>query len=140
VRISRLNTRVPGGSGVGERSSRLVASTPPGVVACRCPCFCVARSARVDDVAGVAALSLSVRIKDLLPDQHSALVGRLSHRAAYMNRHFRALCAVVIPGATLLAYAKCRAFGLLHGRLLNEHLHLSVQVLHLRRRGSGHGP
>jgi hypothetical protein len=68
VRISRLNTRVPGGSGVGERSSRLVASTPPGVVACRCPCFCVARSARVDDVAGVAALSLSVRIKDLLPD------------------------------------------------------------------------
>jgi hypothetical protein len=44
------------------------------------------------------------------------------------------------PGAALLAYAGCRALGLLNGRLLNESLRLVVQVLRLGRRGSGHGP
>jgi hypothetical protein len=107
------------------------------VVAYRRPCFRVARSACVDDVAGVAVLSLSARIKDLLPDWRSA---SLAAYAAYVNGRFRALRAAVILRAALLAYAGRRAFGLLHGRLLDERLRLAVQVLCLGRRGSGHCP
>jgi hypothetical protein len=44
----------------------VVTSNPPGVVACCHPCLRIARSADVDDVAGVTVLSLSVCIKDPL--------------------------------------------------------------------------
>jgi hypothetical protein len=47
------------------------------------------------------------------------------------------LRSAVIPRAALLANAGCRAFGLLHGRLLNECLRLTVQVLHLGIEGAG---
>jgi hypothetical protein len=54
---------------------------PPGVVAHRYPCLCVARSVGVDDIAGVTVLIPPARIKDPLPDWRSALVGRLPRRA-----------------------------------------------------------
>jgi hypothetical protein len=82
--------------------------------------FRVARSASIDDVAGITVLSLSARIKDPLRDRRSALVGRLPNRAACMNGRFRTWHTAVIPCAALLAYVGHRAFGLLHGRLLDE--------------------
>jgi hypothetical protein len=39
-----------------------------------------------------------------------------------------ALGTAVIPRAALMTYAGRRAFGLLHGRLLDERLRLAVQV------------
>jgi hypothetical protein len=89
---------------------------------------------------GVAVLGLPAHVKDLLPNRRSALVGRLPHRATYVNGRFLALGTAVIPHAALLAYAGHQAFGLLHGRLLNEHLCLAVQVSRLGRRGCRHGP
>jgi hypothetical protein len=41
--------------------------------------------------------------------------------------------ATVVPRAALLANAGRQAFGLLHGRLLDERLCLAVQVLCLGR-------
>jgi hypothetical protein len=117
----------------------VVAPTPSRVAAYRRPCL-RARSAGVDDVACVTVLGLSARIKDSLPDRRSTLVGWLSRRAACVNGRFRAFCATVIPRTALLVNARRRAFGLLHGRLLGEHLRLAVQLLCLRCRGSGHGP
>jgi hypothetical protein len=107
------------------------------VVACRHPCFLVALSVSVDDVAGIAVLGLPTRIKDPLPDRHSALVGWSPRRATRMDGCLLALGTAVVSCTTLLAYAGCRAFGLLHDRLLDESLHLTVQVLRL---GRGHGP
>jgi hypothetical protein len=60
-------------------------------------------------------------------------VGGLLCRAARVYRCFGALRAPVVPRAPLLADAGRRALGLLHGRLLNERLHLAVQVLRLGR-------
>jgi hypothetical protein len=65
---------------------------------------------------------------------------RLRRRAACVNGRFWALRGAVIPCVALLAYAECRAFGLLHGRLFDERLRLAVQVLCLGRRGGEHGP
>jgi hypothetical protein len=48
-------------------------------------------------------------------------------------RWFGALRAAVVPRAPLLADAGCRAFSLLNGRLLDERLHLAVQVPRLGR-------
>jgi hypothetical protein len=110
------------------------------VVTYRRPRFYVARSTSVDDVTGVAVLSLSVRIKDPLPDRRSALVGRLPNRTAYVNERFRAWRTTVVPRGSLLVYAGRRAFDLLHGHLLDERLHLTVQVPRLGHRESGHGP
>jgi hypothetical protein len=76
----------------------------------------------------VAVLSLPVRVKDPLPDRRPALVGVLPRRATRVNSHLRALRAPVVPRAPLLADAGRRAFGLLHGCLLDEHLRLAVQV------------
>jgi hypothetical protein len=106
---------------------------PIGVVACCRLCLCVAHSAGVDDAAGVAVLSLSARIKNLFPDRRSTLVGWLPCCAICMNGCLLALRAAVISRATLLAYAGCRAFVLLHGHLLDERLRLVVQVLCLGR-------
>jgi hypothetical protein len=117
----------------------IVASAPPGVVAYYRPRLCVAHSASVDDIAGVAVLSLSARIKDPLPDRRSALVGRLPHRAACVNGHFWALSTAVVPCTALLAYAGHQAFSPLHGCLLDKRLRLAVQVSRLGRRGRGHG-
>jgi hypothetical protein len=89
---------------------------------------------------GIAVLVLPARIKDPLPDQRSALVGRLPHRAACVDGRLLALGAAVILRAALLAYAGCRAFGHLHGRLLDESLRLAVQVSRFGRRGRGPGP
>jgi hypothetical protein len=140
VLISRLNTRGP--RGFRRRRAVLaavVAHAPPGVVAhCR-TCLCVACSAGVDDVAGVAVQILSARIKDPLPDRHSALVGWLPCRAICVDRCLLALSTVIVPRAALMAYAGRRAFGLLHGRLLDERLRLAVQVSCLRRRRCGYG-
>jgi hypothetical protein len=97
----------------------VITSSPPGLVACCHRCLCIARLAGVDNVAGIAVLSLSACIKDPLPDWRSARVGRLCHRASCVNRCFWALRAAVIPRAALLAYARRRAFGLLHGRLMS---------------------
>jgi hypothetical protein len=63
----------------------VIALVSPWVVAHHRPRLCVARSAGVDDVAGVAVLGLSARVKDSLPDRRSPLVGRFSRRAACMN-------------------------------------------------------
>jgi hypothetical protein len=74
----------------------------------------------------VAVLGLSARIKDSLPDRRSTLIDRLSRRAACVDRRFRVLHAAIIPRAALLSNARCRAFGPLHGRLLDERLCLAV--------------
>jgi hypothetical protein len=84
--------------------------------------------AGVDDVAGVTVLGLSARIKDLLLDRSSTLVGRVCHRAACVNGRFQALRAAVIPHTTLLANAGRQAFSLVQGHLLDERLRLAVQV------------
>jgi hypothetical protein len=118
----------------------VVAPAPPWVVAYHRPRLCVARSAGVDDVAGIAVLGLSARVKDSLPDRRSTLVGRLFCRAVFMDRRLPALSVVVIPCTAWLAHAGHRAFGLLNGRLLDERLRLAVQVPGLGRRWSGHGP
>jgi hypothetical protein len=81
----------------------IIASTPPGVVAHRRPRFRVACSVSVDEVAGVAVLSLCARIKDPLPDRRLALVGRLPNRSACVNGRFRAWRTAVVPHTTLLA-------------------------------------
>jgi hypothetical protein len=94
----------------------IVAPAPPGVIAYRRSFLRIARSAGVDDVAGVVVLGLPARVKDSLPDRCSTLVGRLSRRTACMNGRFWALRSAVIPRAALLANAGRRAFGLLHGR------------------------
>jgi hypothetical protein len=96
------------------------------VVACRRPCLCVARLPGVDDVASVAVLGLPARVKDPLLGQHSTLVGRLSRRAARVNRRLGVVHAPVVPRASLLADARRRALSLLHDRLLNERLRLAV--------------
>jgi hypothetical protein len=93
----------------------------------------------VDDIAGIAVLGLPACVKDPLPDRRFALVGRLPHRATCVNGRFWALGTAVVPRAALLAYARLRAFSLLHDRLLNERLRLTVQVSRLGRRGRGHG-
>jgi hypothetical protein len=111
----------------------VVAPAPSRVVAYHHPRLRVARSAGVDDVARVAVLGLFARIKDSLPDRRSTLVGRLSCRAACVNGRFWGLRATAIPRAALLANARRRAFGPLHGRLVDERLRLG-------RRGSWHGP
>jgi hypothetical protein len=96
------------------------------VVACHCSCFRVTISTSVDDIAGVAVLGLPARIKDPLPDRHSTLVGWLTRLAASVDGRLFALGATVVPRTALLAYAGCRAFGLLHGRLLDESLLLTL--------------
>jgi hypothetical protein len=68
-----------------------------------------------------------VCVKDSLPEQRSALVGwRPPHRSVCLDGCLLALGAVVVPCAALMAYAGRRAFGLLHGRLLDERLRLAV--------------
>jgi hypothetical protein len=118
----------------------VVAPAPPGMVSCRHPCLCVACTEGVDDVAGVAILSLSARVKDPLPGWRSSLVGWLPRYAVCVDGCLLALSIVVVPRAAWLAHARCRAFGLLNGRLLDELLRLTVQVPSLGRRGCGHGP
>jgi hypothetical protein len=110
------------------------------VVACRRPCLCVARPPGVDDIASVAVLGLSSRAKDSLLDWRLALVGGLPRHTTIVNGRLRALRAPIIAHATLMANARCRAFGLLHSRLLDERLRVVVQVPRLERRWSGHGP
>jgi hypothetical protein len=110
------------------------------VVARRRLCLRIAPSASIDDVAGVAVLGLPASIKDPLPGRRSALVGWLPRRATCVNGRLLALGTAVVPRIALLAYAGCRAFGLLHDRLLDECPCLMVQVSCLGRRGCGHGP
>jgi hypothetical protein len=62
--------------------SAVIAPTPPGVVARRRLCLCVARSPGVDDVASVTVLGLPARVKDLLPDRCAPCVGGPFRRAA----------------------------------------------------------
>jgi hypothetical protein len=78
-------------------------------------------------------LGLLARVKDPLPDRRAPWVGGPFRRAARMYRCFGALRAPVVPRAPLLADAGRRAFGLLNGHLLDERLHLVVQVSCLRR-------
>jgi hypothetical protein len=118
----------------------VVAPAPPRVVAHHRPCLRVARSTCVDDVASVAVLSLSARVKDPLPDRCSALVSWSPHRSVCLDGCLLALGAVVVPRAALMAYVGCRAFGLLYDSLLDERLRLAVQVSCLGRRRFGHGP
>jgi hypothetical protein len=96
-------------------------------------CLRVARSVSVDDVVGVAVLSLSVRVKDPLPDRRSALVSWSPHRSVCLDECLLALSIAVVPRAALMAYAGCRAFGLLYGHLLDECRRLAVQVSRLGR-------
>jgi hypothetical protein len=46
--------------------SSVIAPTPSGVVACRCPCLRVAHLPDVDDVASVTIVDLPARVKDPL--------------------------------------------------------------------------
>jgi hypothetical protein len=96
------------------------------VVACCRSCFHIALSVSVDDIAGGAVLGLPACIKDPLPDRRSALVSWLPRCAARVDRRLLALGAAVILRTALLVYARCRAFGMLHGRLLDEGLRLAV--------------
>jgi hypothetical protein len=98
------------------------------VIAHRCLCLRVTLPAGVYDVAGVTILGLPACVKDPLPDRCSALVGWLPCCAARVDERLLALSAAVAPHTTLLAYAVCRAFSMLHGRLLDEGLHLAVQL------------
>jgi hypothetical protein len=81
MRISWLNTRVPG----GLRHQRavllaVIAPIPSGVVACRCPCLRVSRPPGVDDVTSVTILGLPAHVKDPLLDWRAPLVGGLPCR------------------------------------------------------------
>jgi hypothetical protein len=75
----------------------VVAPASPGVVSHRRPCFRVAFSVGVDDVKSVAVLSLSTRVKDLLPDRRSALVGWSPCRAICKDRCLPALSVAIVP-------------------------------------------
>jgi hypothetical protein len=108
------------------------------VARCR-SCLRVTLSAGVYDVAGVTVLGLSAHIKDSLPDRRSALVGQLPRGTVRVDGCLLALSTAVVPLVALLTYVRCRAFGLLHGRLLDEGLHLAVQVTNLECQGRGHG-
>jgi hypothetical protein len=103
------------------------------VVAYRRLCLRVARPAGVDDISGVAVLGLSARVKDSFPVWRSALIGRLPCRAVRMGRRLPALGVAVILHTAWLAHAGRRALGLLNGRLLDERLRLTVQVLRFGR-------
>jgi hypothetical protein len=109
------------------------------VVARRRSYLRVTLSVGVYDIADVAVLGLPAHVKDLLPDRRSAPVGRLPYRAARMDGCLLALGTTVVPRTALLAYAGCRAFGLLHDRLLDEGLRLAMQVTRLGCRGCRHG-
>jgi hypothetical protein len=78
-------------------------------------------------------VGLYARIKDPLPVRRSSLVGWLPRPNTCVNGRLLSLGAAIVPRAALLAYAGDRAFGLLHGCLLDEHLRLAVQVSRLRR-------
>jgi hypothetical protein len=78
-------------------------------------------------------LGLPARVKDLLPDRRASWVGGAFRSTARVYRCFGALRAPVLPCAPLLVDAGRQAFGLLHGRLLEEHLRLAVQVSRLGR-------
>jgi predicted Co/Zn/Cd cation transporter (cation efflux family) len=117
--------------------SAVVATTPLRVVArCR-SCLCIVPSVGIYDVVGVAVLSLSTRVNDLLPDRRPALVGRFPCGAAHVDGCLLTLSTAVILHAALMAYVGCRAFDLLHGRLLDDGLRLAVQVTRLKCRGRG---
>jgi hypothetical protein len=107
----------------------VVADALPWVVAYHRSRLRVARPAGVDDVAGVAVLGLLARVKDSLPDCHSALVVRLPCHAVRVDRRLPALGVAVVPHTARLAHAGRRALGLLNGRLLDERLRLTMQVL-----------
>jgi hypothetical protein len=142
TRRANLPAKHMGPQGLRRRRAILaavVALAPPGVVAYRRPRFCVAHSADIDDVAGVAVLCLSARIKDPLPDRRSALVDWLPYRTICVDGYLLALDAAVVPRAALMAYARRRAFGVLHDRLLDKRMCLAVQVSRLGRQGHGHG-
>jgi hypothetical protein len=103
------------------------------VVACRYLCLRVARPPGVDDVASVTVLGLPVRVLDPLLDRRAPWVGGPLCRIARVYRCLGALHAPVVPRAPLLTDAGRRALGLLHGRLLDERLRLTVQVSRLGR-------
>jgi hypothetical protein len=73
------------------------------------------------------------RLTEIHRQQRAPLVGGLPRRAARVYRRLRALRTPVFPCAPLLTDARCRALGLLHGRLLDECLRLAVQVPRLGR-------
>jgi hypothetical protein len=106
-------------------------------VAHHCSCLCITPLPGIYDVAGVTVLSLFARVKDPLPDRRPTLVGRLPRGTARVDGCLLALSAAVVPRAGLMAYAGCRAFSLLHNRLLDEGMRLAVQVACLRCRGRG---
>jgi hypothetical protein len=143
ARRADLSAEHTGSRGLWGRRAILaavVAPAPSWVVAYHRPRLRIAHPAGIDDVAGVTILGLSARVKDLLPDRHSTLVGRLPRRTACVNRRFRTLPSAVIPRAALLATAGRQALDLLYGRLVDERLRLAVQVLCLKCRGGRHGP
>jgi hypothetical protein len=117
-----------------------VASTPSRVVACRRPCLRVARASGVDDVAGVTILGLPACVDEPVLDRRAPRVGGTLGCATRVHRGLGALCTPIVPRTPLLADAGRRALVLLDGRLLDECLHLVVQVPRLGRRGGGHGP
>jgi hypothetical protein len=96
------------------------------VVTCCRSCLRVALSAGVYDVAGVTVLGLSTRVKDPLPDRHSALVGWLPRGTARVDGCLLALSVAIVPRTALVEYTGCQAFGLLHGSLLDKDLCLTV--------------
>jgi hypothetical protein len=73
-------------------------------------------------------LGLPARVKDPLLDRHAPWVGGVFRCATRVHRWLGALRAPVDPRAPLLTDARRRAFGLLHGRLLDQRLRLAVQV------------
>jgi hypothetical protein len=98
----------------------VVATAPAGVVARHRPRLRVAPSVSVYDIAGVTIRGLTARVKDPLLDRRLTLVGELPRYATRLDGRLLTLGAAVVPRADLLAYAGCRAFGLLHDRLLDE--------------------
>jgi hypothetical protein len=109
---------------------------PAEVVACRHLRIHFARPPSVDDVAGVAVSRLPELVEEPFFNWRASRLGGALRRSTCVHRGFGPLHAPIASRVSLLADVGRRALG----RLLDEHLRLSVQVPRLGRRGGGHGP
>jgi hypothetical protein len=91
------------------------------------------RPPSVDDVAGITVPCLPARVEEPFFSRCASRVGGVLRRSTRVHRGFGPLRAPIASRVPLLADAGRRAFGLLDGRLLDERLHLTMQVPRLWR-------